>query len=397
MAWNFAVRVSIYYAALFGNLGFYLPFLPVWLAWRSMSPYEIGIITSVPLFVRIIATPVIGYWADTHVGQRRTIIVGGWIGFALAGLLSVIGGFWPLLVFVGGFQIAMQSIIPLAEAKALAGARHYGVDYGRMRLWGSAAFIAANLLGGVIIARFGGASVIAMVIASVFVMAVAAQFLPPDRTGDPVPGQGDISAAAGVPVWTMVSRPWFAALVIAAGLIQGSHAVFYAFGALHWRSLGIADQWIGVLWALGVIAEIGLFAVSGHVLARLGAVGLLLLGAAAAILRWVIMALDPAFWLLFPLQCLHALSFGATHLGTVNLIHAGFPSSRTGTAQSIHSALASGLVMGSVMFLAGLIFEPLGRLSFLVMAGLAALGMLASATLIWLQPSLNASTDRSQQ
>jgi PPP family 3-phenylpropionic acid transporter len=385
MAREFAVRLSFYFAAIFVNLGLYLPFLPIWLAWRGMSPYEIGIITAVPLFIRIFATPAIGYWADARAGRRKTIIFGGWLGLACAGLLAAADTFWLILVLVAGFQLATQSIIPLAETKALAGARHYQIDYGRMRLWGSAAFIAANVIGGLVIARFGGGSVVYMVIAAVLATALAAHALPDDHLAQENhadAGESDPELAVALtPVWTILAQPWFVLLVLAGGCIQASHAVFYAFSALHWRSLGITDTWIGILWALGVVAEIALFAVSARALAWLGAAGLIVLGGVAAVVRWSIMACDPAFWMLFPLQCLHAFTFGATHLGALNLIQTYVPQGRTSTAQSAHSALAMGLIMGTVTFCAGLVFEPLGRLSFLVMAALAAAGLLVAIIL----------------
>lgn len=68
----------------------------------------------------------------------------------------------------------------------------------------------------------------------------------------------------------LAHSPSFLLFLLAASTIQGSHALFYAFGTLHWRAQGFADGTIGALWALGVVAEIGLFAVSGRVLASWG-------------------------------------------------------------------------------------------------------------------------------
>jgi len=380
---DFAIRTSLYFGAIFANLGLYLPFMPIWLAWRGMTPFEIGVITSAPLFARILATPSIGLWSDARGDHRTTIIIGGWLGSACAVLLALATDFWSILVLVVGFQIATQSILPLVETKSLAGARYLGLDYGRLRLWGSAAFIGANIAGGIVVAAFGGGSVVIMVIAAVFATAIAAHGLPcdlPPARPDGVPEDAnDPSAAGGLRhIWTLVRQPWFALTVIAAGLIQGSHAVFYAFSAIHWRSIGISDEWIGLLWALGVIAEIALFAISSRALSHFNAVGLLALGGAAGVLRWTVMAMEPAFWMLFPLQCLHGLTFGATYLGTLNLIQSRVPPHRAGTAQSVHSALGAGVIMGGTTLLAGLIYQQWGAVSFIVMAVFAAAGTIAA-------------------
>ena len=374
-AQGFAVRLAAYYAAIFANLGLYLPFMPIWLAWRGMSPYEIGVITSAPLFIRVLATPSIGLWSDRRGDHRPTIIIGGWLSLVSAVGLAFSSSFWPILLWVMVFQIATQSILPLVETTALAGARRHGLDYGRMRLWGSAAFIAANIVGGFIIARYGGPSIMFMVLAAVCATAFAAHALPGNPRGaNPQLAAAARPAAGFGDVMRLVVTPWFLFTMLAAGLIQGSHAVYYAFGAIHWRSLAIADNWIGLLWALGVAAEIVLFAFSGRVLARLGAIGLLVLGGCGSVVRWAVMAFDPVFWLLFPLQCLHALSFGATYLGTLNIIQTHVTDRYAGSAQSIHSALSAGIIMGGLTFLAGVIYAPLGADSYLLMAAVAIAG-----------------------
>ena len=45
-----------------------------------------------------------------------------------------------------------------------------------------------------------------------------------------------------------------------------------------------------------------------------------LLGGAGAVLRWTAMAFDSPVALLPVLQCLHGLSFGATHLGAMHAL-----------------------------------------------------------------------------
>ncbi|MGI9522656.1 MAG: MFS transporter [Hyphomicrobiaceae bacterium] len=390
----FAIRHSAYYAAIFANLGVYLPFMPIWLAWRDMDSVQIGIITSAPLFVRVLATPLIALWSDRQGDHRPAIIIGGWCGFVSALLLFIPSGFWPILFLTVCFQLATQSILPLVEAKTLAGVRRLGVDYGRMRLWGSALFISANIAGGLVVAEYGGASVLYMVLTTMFCTAVAAHGLP-RRTGwsrgGALPPTGcevnnteqEDSQAAAHAGWRdmlkLLGRPWFVAVLIAAGLIQGSHAVYYSFSALHWEAQGITESWIGLLWALGVAAEIVLFACSGWMLAVFGAIGMLVLGGCAAFLRWLGMALDPSFAMLFPLQCLHAFSFGATYLGALNLVQSRVSEHNSGMAQSIHAAVSGGVFMGIMTLLAGVVFAVYGGRSFLLMAVAAGAGILVAA------------------
>jgi len=172
-------------------------------------------------------------------------------------------------------------------------------------------------------------------------------------------------------------------------LIQGSHAAFYVFGALHWRSIGISDNWIGVLWALGVVAEIALFSVSNQMLQHFGAFGLIVIGGAAAVVRWFLLALEPSFWILFPIQGLHALTFAATHLGTVSLIQTHISVENCGAAQSAYAAFGAGALMALATLIAGLTYETLGSMSYIIMAGLAAIGLVAAMFIRLLDKNLS--------
>ena len=94
-----------------------------------------------------------------------------------------------------------------------------------------------------------------------------------------------------------------------------------------------------MLWALGVLAEIVLFALSARLPAAFTPSVLILIGGAGALVRWIAMALDPPGALLPLLQCLHGLSFGATHLGTLGVHRAR----RAGRARGDRARLSRGL------------------------------------------------------
>lgn len=386
---SFAVRLALFYAAYFTILGFYLPYLPVWLAWRGMTPAEIGMLTAAPLFLRVVATPLITFWADVRGDHRETMIIGTWIGLGAATALSIAYGFWPILGLILIFQSTNQSVLPLAEATALSGVRTYGLDYGRIRLWGSVTFIVANLAGGLFLAWFGGGVVIMLVVGAVAAAVGAAHTLP-RRARSPEAADAGGTAKRRIRVrdlGTLVTTPWFVLLMAASGCIQASHAVYYAFSAIHWRALGISDGWIGGLWALGVVAEVGLFAISARLLRWIGATGLVVVGGLAGIVRWAAMAFDPPFATLIVLQTLHALTFGATFLGVLHVLQGSVPEEQSGSAQGLHASLAPGIIMGSVTILAGQIYAPLGALSYLVMAGMSVLGTACALVLLRSAPA----------
>ena len=119
------------------------------------------------------------------------------------------------------------------------------------------------------------------------------------------------------------------------------------------------------------MAEVALFAISGRL--PLAPTTLLMLGAAGAVVRWSAMAFDPPPALLVPLQCLHALSFGATHLGALGFVARAAPAELGATAQG-YLAVALGLVMAAAMGLSGVLYARFGGLAYGAMALAAAAG-----------------------
>lgn len=348
--------------------------MSIWLSWRGMTTLEITILLSAPSFIRFLATPIIGLWSDTKADHRIALLWGSWIAVLASIILPFAGEFLSFLLLIIILQLATHSLIPITEAKSLAGAQKLGVNYGSMRLWGSLSFISANIIGGLVIKVCGNESISAMLVATSISILFAAYLLP----NNPECGRTQPSNfQAGLrSIKILLSEKWFLLLLISTGMIQSSHATYYVLGTLHWRSKGISDEWIGILWALGVIMEAGLFFISNRLLERYSSIGLIVIGGLSAIARWTIMALDPPFWALFPLQCLHALTFAATHLGTVNIINIHIPATQSGTAQSINTALGSGALMGIMTLLSGLLYEMIHVSSYIIMAGIAGFGVI---------------------
>ena len=143
----------------------------------------------------------------------------------------------------------------------------------------------------------------------------------------------------------------------------------------------MSEATIGWLWAIGVVAEVVLFAAGGRLVARLGPAGLLALAGAAGILRWSVLAFTTALVPLALVQVLHAFTFGAAHLGAMHFIARIAAPEWAASAQGLYTALSTGLIMGAMMLAAGWLYESAGGLGFLVMAGASLGGLLLAATL----------------
>jgi PPP family 3-phenylpropionic acid transporter len=144
----------------------------------------------------------------------------------------------------------------------------------------------------------------------------------------------------------------------------------------------LSAAWIGTLWAIGVTAEVILFAFSAPLVRRFGAVELIVVGAAASVLRWSMMAFDPPLALLVPLQALHALTYGVSHLGAILFITRAVPSQGMGSAQAFYAVVAGGVILGLVGLASGALYEPLGGAIYLLPAIVSLIGLGAGVVLL---------------
>ncbi len=365
-------RVALFYAAIFLIIGCYMAYLPVWLKSRGFGEEQITLIFAIPLLMRMVFTPLITFLAD-RAGNTRCLVF--WLAHGTAlSLLSLAGAPSHEMIFacLVVYALLWTSIVPLTETIAIGVARRSGGDYGRMRVWGSLTFILAVAFGGFAVDIWGAAAGLWLVIASSILMTVTAHFLPRiEKAGEGKPAGG----AKGITVRKalMFARSGqFALFLLTATAVNASHAVYNSLATLHWLSLDISPTLIGLLWATGVIAEIALFGFAGRVVRALRPTTLMAVGAGAAILRWVVTAFNPPLYVLFPIQMLHSLTYGAAHLGAIYFLAAAAPVRYAATAQGLYAAVAAGLGMGLATVAAGPLYKALGAEAFLAMAALAA-------------------------
>ena len=379
---SLAWRLGLLYAALFLVVGCYLPYLPVWLHWRNLDADQIAVLLATPLFTRILFTPVISFAADRVGGRRTILIVLAWGSLLSFLLLWAADGFWQMLLATVLLAINWTTIMPLVETVAVTGIRTGALDYGRVRLWGSLSFIVASLGTGVIIGRTGAEAVLPLLVAATVLLIFGAHLLPREFAGQGSAAPALLRGLKLKDAFDLVRAPLFLWFLLAASLIQASHALYYSFGTLNWRAQGIPDGAIGMLWSVGVVAEVALFAASGRVIAYCGTARLLMLAGVAATLRWGVMALDPPLWPTALLQILHAMSFGAAHLSAIHFLTHAVPEDRAATAQGIYAAIVAGLALGTVTLASGPLYRTFAGEAYAAMALLALIGAASAFVLM---------------
>ncbi len=361
---RFATRLAAFYATLFGMTGAHLPFFTVWLKAIGIDAAWIGIITAVPPVTRFTVLPLVTAAAERHQMLRGAIII---TGFATALGFFVIGTqHLPLLVLaVYALTCCVWTpMVPLTDAYALRGVARYGLSYGPLRLWGSAAFVVGALGCGLLLGYVAPTHLI-WIIAGVTVLGalVGLTLQPLDR---PAAASAQTHGAR-----KLLRDPGFIVIVVASALIQSSHSAYYIFASIAWQQAGFSGLTIAGLWALGVIAEIVLFALSPRFV--LPSAVLVVIAAASAVVRWAVTAQDPPIAILAIAQLGHGLSFGLTQVGIMGLMVHHVPGHVMARGQGYLTA-CGGIFASVTSILCGMIYARYGQGVYYMMAAMAGSG-----------------------
>jgi len=362
------------------NVGFYaangvtMVFLAVLLNERGLDAAQIGTIVGLSYLVRVVAAPLWGQLAD-RLGRVRLVMV---ICCALAGLpmlvLLSIHGFWLAAVLVLLSNAGSSALAPLSDTITWRNAERHGFSFGPVRAAGSAAYVLGTFGGGMVVQALGGASV-AWMIAICYAATMA---LLPAVQPVHVPAPPQTRAKMFAPLFAIAP---FRRLLLISAMLQGAHAAYYGLSTLYWRSQGVSDRMIGLLWSEGVVAEILVMVLLRRWVARIEPGMLMRVGACGAIIRWIGTGLtaDP-LWLAV-LQPLHAASFTLPYLASLRIIATCTPRHLAATAQSVQAALGFAAPTGLLMALASALYPQWSGAVFFLMAGLC----VAALPLVWRQ------------
>ena len=331
------------YAAYFVSAGLYGTYVPLWFESLGLPIVTIGFLMSMPSWTRLYASFVWGWMADRsgrHVALLRlsgllSLIAAcvlllkpdtAWLAVAIFALFSFNAAFVPLTDTVVG-----------AELQTADG----GVDarrYGRVRLWGSLGYLVAVLGFGWLFDHAGMQAFVPALVATLALLFLVTLIVPTRRLA------AHAHEAKGPPLTEVLARPdvrWFLAGIFLTVL---AHQALYCFYSLFLADQGHSKSTVGLLWGVGVVAEIGWFALQGRMMERGTVHHWLAASALVAALRFAMTAAFPdQLWLQVLLQALHAITFAAQHLACMALITRYFPGRLRGRGQALYLVIGYGL------------------------------------------------------
>ena len=358
-------RLSSFYFLYFACLGVMVPYWSLYLERAGLGAPAIGVVLAVMAAVRIVAPNAWGWLADRS-GRRLAVIRAGSVLSALSFSALLLGDSpaWVIAVvalhtFFWNAILAQYEVITLASLGAEA---H---RYGQVRVWGSVSFVLSVAGAGALFDRVGVEHFPWVMLVPLLGLA-AGSFLVEDA--EPPQRQRRRGGLA-----SLLRDPGFRRFLLAAFLMQASHAPFYGFFTLLLDARGYSGAAIGGLWSIGVIAEIALFATAHRLLARAGLREILLGSLLLAALRWLMIGVGAAWVLVLVLaQCLHAATFGSFHAASIEFVRRRAGEADQGQGQALYSAVSFGAGGALGALCSGWLWEFDQRLVF-VLAALAAL------------------------
>jgi PPP family 3-phenylpropionic acid transporter len=368
-------------AAYFAHIGFFNPYLPLWLKDMGLGLLAISVLTSVQAATRLFAPYAWGALSDRTGERIKLLRLGAVVAFASACLLWLDWGPVGLGLVLLVMFTHTSSMMPMSEAAmAHLVSQGGGFDtkrYGRVRLWGSLGFLVTVFVAGAWFQAFGMQHFPGWTVFSLGAVLLSAYWLPDLK--EAVHAE-HVHLPVG-PVLRQKPVRWFFA---AAFFHVLSHIGIYVFFSLYLDALGYSKTMIGVLWAVSVAVEIVWFFTQSRWLPRLPLTAWLVACSAAMVLRMALTTVwADVLWVLLLAQAIHALTFAAHHTACIALLSHHFPGRLRGRGQALYTVIAYGFpgVLGGL--LGGVLSERWGLQSVFAASVLTSLVATAAAYKVW--------------
>lgn len=371
-----AQSLAIWYFAYFAFIGVFNTYFNLYLKSLGISAWELAVLASLQPVLRMIAPAFWGWLADKYAAKVTVVAV---VVLSLVASVLIFSslflsrGFWALFVVLGLLAFFWSASLPLVEALTLSHLQQRMERYGHIRLWGSVGFICSVFGIGVALDYLPINAVLWLCLVAMLATLLAAL---PLREG-----QTQVHDHLVVPLREQFRRPEVLSLFAASFMMAAAHAAYYIFYSIHLVDHGYSKTAVGALWAVGVLAEIGVFMFWPRLLQLFSLPQILLGSLLIAALRFLLIGwlIDQPLIALLA-QPMHAATFGAWHAGSMAMLCRQFSPQQQGRAQALYSSVsfgAGGLLGGLI---AGYVWEPYGAgATYTLSALFAAIG----AVLLW--------------
>ncbi|MBS1198000.1 MAG: transporter [Proteobacteria bacterium] len=337
-------RLSGYYFFHFAFIGAFLPFFGLYLQSIGFSAWDIGLLMSLMNVMRLFSPSIWGWLADRSGCRVPIIRLAGLMGLTGFSIFFYLRGFTGMMLVMGLLSFFWSAALPLVEALTFSHLREASTHYSRIRLWGSIGFVLAVLGTGALLDYLPINTVLTvcwLFMAGNFGLALSL----PEAL--PAPEKKGQLALVG-----LLRQSRVKSLFAASFAMSAAHGAFYIFFSIHLAAHGYGQGQVGVLWTLGVVAEILVFLAMARLNRIFSLRAILFACFLAAILRFLLTGWCAGWLSLLVLaQLLHGLTFGAHHAASIAAVNRWF----AGRAQARGQALYSSISFGAGSLFGGLV------------------------------------------
>lgn len=365
-------KLSGFYFFYFASLGVLIPYWSLYLKSLGFNSLTIGSLIAILPATKLVAPYICGWLAD-HTRRSMLIIrITSVLALLSFSLVFVSRELWWLSFAMLLFSFFWNAMLPQFEAMTL---NHLGDDthhYSMIRMWGSLGFIVTVVLMGELLQHYETSLIPLLVLVTYFGIFISS-IVVPEKLNTP--------HAQYAPIWNVIKQPRVMAFLVVCFLMLCSHGPYYTFYTIYLQEQGYSSHIIGVLWAVGVLAEVVIFLLVPRLMPIYGARKLLITTLLLTTLRWLIIGFFVTdLSMLFIAQLFHAFSFGVFHAVSISLVHEYFTGSHQGRGQALYSSISygAGVAVGSLV--SGMVWDYWGAGVLFVFASCCTLVALA---IVW--------------
>lgn len=358
--------IAVQYFLYFGIMGAFLPYFNLYCYQIGFSGSQIGNLSAARQVTMILFPLIWGLLADRFNARRPIYILCSFASAVIWAFLLITADFRWMLLIVTVYGIFYAPLIPFLEAFTMDLLKGRKKSYGRMRLWGSIAFISMVLGLGWFIDRFSIAIILSVILAGSLLQAL---------TSLGISNTGPVNTMPFSKGARYLFKRRFIIFILSAFLMLLSHGAYYGFFSIHLQNLGYSTTFISLCWALASTAEIGVMLFSSSIFKKFSLKGVLIFSFAAATARWIMLYMFDGAEAILLSQISHAVTYGTFHMASILYVDHLIPKEVKTLGQGINNALTYGLGLMVGFYISGNLYENLGTpLLFALSALLAILG-----------------------
>ena len=362
---SFKLVIGSQYFLYFGVMGVFLPYFNLYCYHLKFSGFQIGVLSGIRSIALVLFPLVWAGLADRFHIRRPIYIFCSFISTAIWAFYLYTTDFWAMLLITVFYGIFYAPIISFLEAFTMDVLGTEKKSYGKMRGWGTIAFIMTVLLLGKVIDIYS----IEIIIILIFFGSMAQALISIKIPDIQIKKQTSFSSNAKV----LLKRPVIVFL-FCAFLMLVSHGTYYGFYSIHLENLGYGKTFIGISWALASIAEIIVMIKSDIIFKRFSTDNVLFFSFMVAALRWMGLSFTTSPVIILFLQILHAVTYGTFHVSSILYIDSLTPDEGKTLGQAVNNAVTYGLGLMVGFFINGYLFETLGTFTLFMISSFIAFG-----------------------